>query len=348
MTHYLKKIAFLIIGTVIFFGLSLSNPAQAQEQIELSIFGPALPQDLFLEEPASPELIDLGRMLYYEKRLSKNQDISCNSCHQLKNYGVDNKAVSPGHKGQLGNRNSPSVYHAAGHIAQFWDGRAADVEEQALGPILNPAEMAMPSEAKVLEVLNSIPEYVTAFKQAFPEESEPVTYPHVGKAIGAFERELITPAPFDSYYLGNQSALSKAETRGLKLFTNAGCIACHNGTYIGGQIYQQLGLVEPWPNQKDLGRYEITGDELDKMVFKVPSLRNVAETAPYFHDGSVQTLKKAVALMGKYQLGLELTRKEIKDIVAFLGSLTGEIPSEYIQKPQLPVSTLLTPLPDNS
>ncbi len=338
---------FAIFVTTLTVAIACSpQKAQIQDIANLSLFEPALPQNLFIanEQPTQAE-IDLGRQLYYEKRLSKSQQISCNSCHILNNYGVDNEPTSPGHNGQRGDRNSPTVYHAAAHVAQFWDGRAADVEEQALGPILNPGEMAMPSNEKVLEVLNSMPEYVAAFKEAFPQDPNPVTYKNLGKAIGTFERGLVTPAPFDKYFAGDKSALTEQQTRGLKLFKQ-NCATCHTGTYFGGQTYDKLGAVKPWPNEEDLGRYKVTNKESDRMVFKVPSLRNVAQTAPYFHDGSVKTLEEAVKLMAEYQLGTELSNDEVKDIVVFLESLTGELPTAYIQEPKLPKSTPRTPKPD--
>ncbi|MDJ0708310.1 MAG: cytochrome-c peroxidase [Leptolyngbyaceae cyanobacterium MO_188.B28] len=342
-----SRLVLLFVLTIALLGLGFSPPAKAQAQGDLSLLGPALPTNFLGEDQSpNPTEINLGRELYYDKRLSKNQDISCNSCHQLNHYGVDNRPVSPGHKGQLGARNSPSVYNAAAHIAQFWDGRAADVEEQALGPILNPVEMAMPSQEAVLAVLNSIPEYVDAFKQAFPTESNPVTYANVGKAIGAFERGLVTPSPFDAYFAGDESALTSQQQRGLSLFVENGCVACHNGTYFGGNSYQKVGLVEPWPNQKDPGRYNVTEQAFDRMTFKVPSLRNVAETAPYFHDGSAKTLDEAVRRMAHYQLGKDLEPDQVEDIAAFLEALTGDLPADYIQPPTLPVSTAMTPEPD--
>ena len=338
---------FFVVTIVMLCGFGFPSSAEAQIKIDVSLFGPALPKDFFsADRQANPAQIDLGRKLYYDKRLSKNQDISCNSCHQLNHYGVDNQPVSPGHKGQLGVRNSPSVYNAAAHIAQFWDGRATDVEAQAKGPILNPGEMAMPSQAAVIAVLNSIPGYVEAFKQAFPAEANPLTYDNVGKAIGAFERGLVTPSPFDAYFSGDDSALTSQQKRGLTLFLENGCAACHNGAYFGGNSYQKLGLVEPWPNQQDPGRYQVTEQALDRMTFKVPALRNVAKTAPYFHDGSAKTLDEAVSRMAHYQLGKDLPTDQIADIAAFLRSLTGELPTDYIKPPQLPMGTAMTPKPD--
>jgi cytochrome c peroxidase len=286
-------------------------------------------------------------MLYYEPRLSRSQDISCNSCHDLASYGVDNQPTSDGFKGQMGDRNSPTVYNAARHLAQFWDGRAPDVEAQAKGPILNPVEMAMPSEHVVVAVLESMPEYVDAFKKAFPGEEKPVTYDNMAKAIGAFERNLITPARWDAFVRGDQSALTPEEQAGFKMFTEAGCQACHNGTLLGGNSYQHLGAVKPYPREDDPGRLKVTGQESDRGVFKVPSLRNVEKTGPYLHDGKVATLEEAVRQMAEYQLGKTLTDQEVGRIVVFLRALTGRLPEDYIKAPVLPKSTAKTPKPSD-
>ena len=195
-------------------------------------------------------------MLYYEPRLSKGQDISCNSCHMLDKYGVDLQPTSDGHKGKQGDRNSPTVYNAAGHFVQFWDGRAADVEEQAKGPVMNPVEMAMPSEKRVVAVLKSIPEYVELFKQAFPEDKDPVSYRNMARAIGAFERKLVTPSRWDKFLRGDSRALTNEEKAGFNLFMETGCQACHMGTYLGGNMYQMLGLAKPWPDASDPGPRE--------------------------------------------------------------------------------------------
>lgn len=296
---------------------------------------------------ATAAQIDLGRMLYYDTRLSKNQDISCNSCHMLDRFGVDGEPTSPGHKGARGDRNSPSVYNAALHFVQFWDGRAADVEEQAKGPVLNPVEMAMPSEAAVVAVLRSIPGYVQAFGAAFPGEADPVSYDNMARAIGAFERRLMTPGRLDAFMAGDHAALSEQERRGLAAFLSVGCTTCHNGPAVGGGMYQKLGLVHPYETA-DTGREKITGQAADRHVFKVPSLRNVAQTGPWFHDGKITTLDEAVRLMGYHQLGVELTSDQISDIVAFLGALTGEVDAAYIARPTLPESGPQTPKPDPS
>ncbi len=296
--------------------------------------------------PVTEAKVALGRMLYYDARLSKGQDVSCNSCHELGKYGVDNQPVSDGHRGQKGTRNSPTVYNAAGHFVQFWDGRAPTIEEQAKGPILNPVEMAMPDQTRVLALLNSMPGYVQAFRKAFPGENDPVTYDNLSKAIGAFERKLVTVSRWDKYLGGNQKALSDAEKAGLNKFLDAGCQTCHSGVYLGGSMFQKLGLAKPWENTKDPGRFAVTKQDSDRMVFKVPTLRNIAKTAPYYHDGSVATLEEAVQQMADHQLARQLNREEVDSIVTFLKSLTGELPAEYIKKPELPKSTEKTPRPD--
>jgi len=273
------------------------------------------------ENPITPQKVALGKKLYLDTRLSKDETISCNSCHNLKTFGVDNEPTSPGHKGQRGGRNSPTSFNAALHSSQFWDGRAATVEKQALGPILNPGEMAMPSEAAVIERLKKDKSYPNEFAAAFPGDKDPISYANVGNAIGAFERTLITPSRFDKFLKGDENAITPEEKKGAQAFVQTGCIACHNGATLGGMMFQKLGLVKPYPT-KDMGRFELTKNESDKMMFKVPSLRNVAKTGPYFHDGSVKTLDEAVSKMAEYQLGKQLTPEQVKEIVTFLNSLT--------------------------
>jgi cytochrome c peroxidase len=280
--------------------------------------------------------VDLGRMLYYDNLLSGGHDVSCNSCHPLNAYGADGRPVSYGDAGHTGSRNSPTVYNAAGQAHQFWDGRAASVEEQAKGPILNPAEMAMPEPAAVLEHLQALPAYRAAFHAAFPGEPNPITYDNVGRAIGAFERGLVTPARWDRLLTGDRSALSRQEVRGAREFVANGCAACHNGVLVGGGSLQPLGRARQWPVRADSGRFAVTGNPADLYVFKVPTLRNVAQTGPYFHDGSVSSLDEAIRLMARHQVGRELSAQQVADIHAWLASLTGELPRAYIAQPQLP------------
>ena len=300
-------------------------------------------------EPISPikkltglnkEKVELGKKLYFERRLSKSGRISCNSCHDLALGGADNMRVSLGHGFSKGPINSPTVYNSSYNLAQFWDGRAKDLQEQAGGPIANPGEMAS-SHDMAEKVINSIPEYKKAFKKVYGTKK--VTINEITHAIAEFEKTLVTPnGRFDQWLKGDDNAITKKELKGYETFKMKGCVACHSGPAVGGSMYQKFGLVNP-PKKRDanLGRYEVTKNPADKYVFKVPSLRNVELTYPYFHDGSVWDLREAVKIMGKTQLGVELTKTEQEDIVAFLKTLTGKIPS--IDYPHLPPSTLSTP-----
>ena len=305
-------------------------PPASGPLVDLTIFQPPLKRLDNAERDATAQArVDLGRHLFYEKRLSSNNAISCNSCHGLDNFGVDGVDFSKGVPGTPVGRNSPTVYNAFMHIAQFWDGRAKDVEEQAKGPILAGKEMGMPSGDAVVAKLKAIPEYPPLFKAAFPEWEDPLTYDNVGAAIGAFERNLTTPGRWDKFLAGDNSALDADEQAGLRTFIQTGCVTCHTGTLLGGHIYQKVGLVKPWPNQDDQGRFAVTKDETHKMFFKVPSLRNIAKTGPYFHDSSAKTLTEAVQKMGEHQLGKELSDADVAAIVKFLNALTGELPAEY-------------------
>jgi cytochrome c peroxidase len=278
-------------------------------------------------------LVDLGRILYFDARLSASGTVSCNGCHPLDSYGTTDDVVSTGlHRGT---RNAPTTYNAAGHFRQFWDGRDATIEEQAKGPFVNPMEMAMTPDL-VVEKLHSIQGYGELFARAFPEQTSPVTFDNVGRAIGAFERGLLTPARWDRYLAGDRDALSRLEKDGAKLFANLGCMVCHTGEYLGGSMFEKVGVHAPWPNQADRGRGSLTGESADDMMFKVPSLRNVARTAPYFHDGSAATLYEAIMKMGRHQLGMELTDAEVRSIMVWMESLTGELPTSYIAAPTLP------------
>jgi cytochrome c peroxidase len=217
------------------------------------------------------------------------------------------------------------------------------VEEQAKGPVLNPVEMGMPSADFVVDVLKSMPGYVEAFKAAFPGEAEPINYNNFGKAVGAFERKLVTPSRWDEFLKGKKDALTAEEAKGYETFAKAGCATCHNGPAVGGAMYQKLGLVKAWPDLKDAGRMEATKQESDKYFFKVASLRNITETGPYLHDGSVKTLEDMVSKMAEHQLGKVLTADETTSIVTFLKALKGELPKEYIAVPKLPESGPNTP-----
>ncbi len=290
----------------------------------------------------NPGLVELGKKLYFDTRLSKSGFISCNSCHNLSMGGTDNLKTSIGHNWQQGPINAPTVLNSSMNVAQFWDGRAKDLQAQAGGPIANPGEMAFTHELAV-EVLQSIPGYVSEFKAVFG--SETVDIEKVTKAIAAFEETLVTPnSRFDKWLKGDKKALSKVELEGYELFKDSGCVACHNGPAVGGNSFQKMGVVEAYAASSPAeGRVAVTKDEADRFNFKVPTLRNVELSYPYFHDGAAQTLKEAVNTMGRIQLGKQFTDQESAKIVAFLHTLTGDQPS--FKMPILPPSSDSTPRP---
>ena len=281
--------------------------------------------------PDTPEKVELGRTLFMDPQLSEDGTISCNSCHKLDRYGVDNAATSTGVSGQLGGRNSPTVYNAALHNMQFWDGRATDVEQQAGMPVMNPIEMAIPSEEFLVKKLKGISSYPPLFSKAFPADKDPLTYANIREAIGGFERTLVTPSRFDAFLKGDATVLTSSETAGLRTFMEAGCTNCHTGAAVGGTMLQKFGVHADFrpltgSDTTDQGRKQVTGVASDKDMFKVPGLRNVTRTAPYFHDGRVAELEKAIKVMAQVQLGKELTDQEVKDLKAFLDVLTGTLP----------------------
>jgi cytochrome c peroxidase len=293
------------------------------------------------DNPITPEKVALGKALYFDKRMSKEGNISCNSCHNLDTYGVDNEPTSLGDGGERGGRNSPTVLNAAYHFAQFWDGRAKDVEEQAGGPILNPIEMSMPDQEFVIKRLREIKGYQEMFAMAFPGEKDPINYGNIQKSIAAFERGLITPSRFDEYLSGKENALTGEEKKGLQTFIDVGCTACHSGTVLGGQMYQKFGLAGNYwdfthSSKVDNGRFLVTNNEADKFIFKVPSLRNIEKTHPFFHDGSVTDLNEAVKVIAKLQLNKDLTDQEVMEIVTFLKTLTGKVPEDLAKAPAMP------------
>lgn len=283
----------------------------------------------------SEEKIELGQTLFFDKRLSKDGTISCNSCHNLKTFGVDNLATSPGDTKEFGDRNSPTVIYSSLHAMQFWDGRAKDVEEQAGMPILNPIEHNIPSEEYLVERLKGIEEYQQLFSAAFPDEKDPITYNNLTHAIGAFERMLNPVSAFDKWLDGDDDAISEEAKAGVKSFVDNGCVTCHSGVAIGGQMLQKFGVYgDYWDYTRskniDLGRYEVTKDENDKYVFKAPSLRNIEMTHPYFHDGSVEKLEDAIKIMSILQNNKHLSDKETQQIIAFLKTLTAPVDERFI------------------
>lgn len=282
-----------------------------------------LPDKMPGSENDTEDRIALGEKLFFDTILSENRTQSCNSCHNIvgKGPGVDNLPTSPGAFGKNGPRNSPTVLNAGLHFSQFWDGRAKDLKEQAKGPILNPIEMAMPSEEAVVQRIKEDSEYPGLFAKSFAGEKDPVTYDNIAEAIAAFERTLITRDRLNDFIEGDHRALSSDEQEGLELFIANGCTSCHNGIALGGNSFRKLGQVNEFKTS-DTGRQEVTNKNDDKFLFKVPSLKNIAITGPYFHNGSVKTLEEAVKLMSYHQLGKELDEKEVAKIVKFLGSLT--------------------------
>ena len=287
-------------------------------------------------------MVELGKKLYFDPRLSKSGFISCNSCHNLSMGGSDNLPTSIGDKWQQGPINSPTVLNSSLNLAQFWDGRAADLQAQAGGPIANPGEMAF-THTLALGVLESIPAYSREFKQVFGKDK--IDIEQVTAAIAEFEKTLVTPnSRFDQWLLGKKDALTQDELAGYQLFKNSGCVACHNGEAIGGNSFQKMGLVEPYKgNDKVEGRSAVTGQDADRFNFKVPTLRNVEMTYPYFHDGAANTLAEAVDIMGRIQLGKKFTADENAKVVAFLKTLTGDQPNFTL--PILPPSSDKTPRP---
>lgn len=322
-----------LLIAVLLAGTALAGQAVGQELQDRAnaLFDP-LPESMPGAENDTPAEVALGQKLYFEKKLSVNGTQSCNSCHRLDNNlgGDDGNPVSPGAvKGKFGGRNAPTTINAGFHLAQFWDGRAADLEEQATGPILNPVEMGMPSGDKVVARLKDDADYRRAFDEVF---GEAVSMENIARAIAAYERTLISEDRFDDYLNGDTAALNQQEKRGLKTFMDAGCAGCHNGALLGGNSYQKMGVVQAYENTEDKGRMEVTGKESDKYVFKVPSLRNVALTAPYFHDGAVATLEEAVRRMGSLQLGRQLGDDQVADITAFLGALSNKDSRDLAQR----------------
>jgi cytochrome c peroxidase len=306
-----------------------------------NLFQPLPGEAVNPDNVVTSEKVLLGKTLFYDNRLSLNNTESCNTCHNLASFGVDNKPTSPGDNGKLGTRNSPTVLNAALHFVQFWDGRMKDVEEQAGGPVMNPAEMGMPDEKIVMARLTANVGYVKMFEAAFPGDKQPVSFTNMRNAIAAFERTLLTSGKFDKFLGGDLTALNEQELKGCKAFVETGCTACHMGPLLGGNMFQKYPLFGTHKeltgsSVDDLGKMAATKFEADKYFFKVPSLRNIAETWPYLHDGSVKELDKTVQIMAKGQLNKELTPEQKSDIAAFMKALTGEVPADAKQVPSMP------------
>ncbi|MFA5910516.1 MAG: cytochrome-c peroxidase [Vicinamibacterales bacterium] len=320
---------------VVAFCLSGTTWVAAQRAEPIQPIAPVMAVD--------PHMMELGKKLYFDPRLSKSGFISCNSCHNLSMGGSDNLSTSIGHNWQKGPINAPTVLNSSMNVAQFWDGRARNLKEQAGGPIANPGEMAFTHELAV-GVIASIPQYVNDFEKVFGTRQ--VDIDKVTRAIAAFEETLVTPnSRFDKWLLGNDAALTATEVEGYQLFRSSGCTACHNGPAAGGTSFRKMGLVEPYRTDNPAeGRVAVTGRDADRFNFKVPTIRNVELTYPYFHDGAADTLTTAVEVMGRVQLGRRYTDEDNARIVAFLKTLTGDQPA--FKLPQLPPSSDTTPRPN--
>jgi len=296
---------------------------------------------LFANNGDEDLLREANKILFYDTRISVDGTVSCSRCHPIGLYAADGLRKSIGNNCKVNPRNAPTLFNAAGQISEHWIGNRIDVEDQAKQSVIGPPSFGMPSYEAVEKKLREIKGYVELFKAAFPADSNAVTVDNFAKAVGAFERTLVTPSPFDAFLKGETAALNEREKRGLKTYIGMGCMMCHFGPFLGGQMYQKFGVLEPyWKYTKsepvDEGRYAATKNEADKYVFKVPIHRNVAKTSPYFHDGSVDKLEDAVWIMGKIQLGKDLNKSQVEETVTFLKSLTGKIPEEALVVPLLP------------
>jgi cytochrome c peroxidase len=331
-------------GTAV-VALSLTANGAAEESQLLTeaeqIFQP-LPKDMAtLEFPITPQRVELGRSLFFDPRASVDGTTSCARCHEPSLYGTDGLNKPHGARDKINPRNAPTVLNAALQFNVHWRGDRKNVEDQATQALIGPPSFGNPDYASAMKRIKAIAGYSEMFQKAFPGEQEPVTPENWGKAIGSYERTLVTPSRFDQYLSGDGQALSSAELRGLRTFIETGCVACHNGADVGGGMFQKFGVVEDYWKETgsadvDKGRFDVTHDEADMYVFKVPSLRNVAMTPPYFHDGAVNTLPESVRVMAKVQLGKDLPDRDIADIVTFLGSLTGQLPDNFRTAPLLP------------
>lgn len=338
MYHYFRPsavllmILFLTAGSLAMFSGCGEEAPQRRAGIS-PLFEPIPPEAPVPEDnPKTPEKIDLGHMLFFEPKLSRSGIISCNSCHVVGAAGVDHRDIAIGEQGRLGQRNTPTVYNAAFLKAQFLDGRAETLEEQAAGPIQAHEEMDLTPEEAMQRLENT--GYRPWFEKAFPGEDEPFTFENLAKAIASFERTLITHgSPFDDYLEGDDEALTGQELAGLSIFENSGCLACHHGPLLGGRTFTRFTHAAE-KEGTDLGRYQVTGNPDDRYVFRVAPLRNVELTYPYFHDGSAETLEEAVSIMGESQIGRSYSEEEIEQLTAFLKTLTGEFP--VIPHPILP------------
>lgn len=331
-----QRICAVLLGIV----FSASEQADALLKQARQIFQPLPAAIASPDNSITPAKVALGRALFFDPRISLDGTVSCARCHQPALYGTDGLAKSIGVKDRLNPRNAPTVLNAALEFAAHWRGDRKNVEDQASQALVGPPSFGEPSYNAAMAKLEAIPAYREMFAQAFPGTAQPITSQNWGLAIGAYERTLVTPAPFDAYLRGDTKALNSRAKAGLQKFISYGCVACHNGVDVGGGSFQKFGILEDYwkatgSQDIDKGRFDVTHNPADMYVFKVASLRNVAMTPPYFHDGSVASLPQAVRIMAKVQLGRTLTDAEVDDLVAFLESLTGKLPKNFVAAPVL-------------
>jgi cytochrome c peroxidase len=341
-----KNIQILGTTLLVIFLISLSGAYAAGKDEQLieaakEILGPLPNAMTSAQNPITPEKVKLGKILFYESRISIDGTVSCARCHPFSLHAADGLRKSIGNNCRVNPRNAPTILNAADQISEHWIGNRTSVEDQAKQAVTGPPSFGMPSYDSVENKLREFKEYAVLFRDAFPGDKEPVTVGNFAAAIGAFERTLVTPSSFDGFLKGNRAAMTDRQKDGLKTFLSAGCAACHAGPYAGGRIYQKFGIFGPYRDytkskETDDGRYAVTKRDSDKYVFKVPVLRNVEKTSPYFHDGSVEKLEEAVMIMGKIQLGKDLPQHEIEELVSFLEALTGKIPAYALEIPLLP------------
>jgi cytochrome c peroxidase len=350
MEELMRSIGFLVAGTLAAFMVSSTTGADDAALLKQAqqIF-PPLPKDTGTTDfPVTKERVRLGQLLFFDPRMTLDGNLSCATCHQPALYGTDGLQKSIGARQRTHPRNAPTVLNAAMQFVIHWRGDRESVEDQAEQALTSPISSGQPDDRAVIERLRQIPGYVALFKDAFPTDADPFTVKNIAKAIGSYGRTLVTPSPFDAYLAGDVNALSEAARAGLEAFIRAGCAACHNGAGVGGGMYRKFGVVEDYwiatgSQAIDKGRADVTKDPADLYVFRVASLRNVAMTAPYFHDGSVATLPEAVRVMARVQLGARLKDSEIDDMVAFLKSLTGALPADFATAPILPPAAVTIP-----
>jgi cytochrome c peroxidase len=345
----MAKVRLIAATMVAVFAISVALAADNTLKQAKEIFHP-LPKDMGTSDfPVTKGRVDLGRMLFFDPRLTIDANMSCATCHQPALYGTDGLPKAIGLKQRPHPRNTPTILNSQlSTIPIQWRGDRESAEDQVMKGLISPITGGQPDLQAALDRIDRIPGYAPLFKAAFPEEVNPMTAQNVAKAIGAYERTFVTPAPFDASLAGNVNTLSPMARVGLEKFINTGCVACHNGVGVGGGMYRKFGVVEDYWNATgsqviDKGRVDVTNNPDDLYVFRVASLRNVAMTPPYFHDGSVPTLPEAVRIMARVQLGVTLSDTDARDIVAFLETLTGELPANFVAVPILPPAALAPP-----